>query len=118
MNLHGCRDWLREQDFEDEMHHSEVYDYQTKSQFFLALQEQCTLAILLTDLVSLVFGPRLTPTASYSKEEFESQMATLNKVKDSLVQWHSKAHHPPDPRGNRCPHPSVAVKNMTLMYYQ
>jgi hypothetical protein len=118
LNLHGCRDWLREQDFEDEMHHSEVYDYQTKAIFLSALQEQCTLAILLTDLVSLIFNPRLTPTASYSEEEFESQMNTLNKVTHSLTQWHSKAHYPPNPRDNRCPHPSAALKNMTFMYYQ
>ncbi|KAJ5636862.1 Transcription factor [Penicillium longicatenatum] len=117
LNLHGCRDWLREQDFEDEMHSSEVYDYQTKAIFLSALQEQCTLAILLTDLVSLIFNPRLTPTASYSEDEFESQMNTLNKVTHSLIQWHSKAHYPPNPRDNRCPHPSAALKNMTFMYY-
>ncbi|KAJ5545630.1 hypothetical protein N7494_003215 [Penicillium frequentans] len=117
INLHGCRNWLREHDFEDEMHHSEVYDYQTKLILLSALQEQCTLAILLTDLVSFIFNPRLTPTASYSKEEFESQMVTLNKIKNSLVQWHSKAKYPPDSRGNRCPQPSAALKNMTFMYY-
>ncbi|KAJ6005224.1 Transcription factor, partial [Penicillium sp. IBT 35674x] len=117
INLHGCRDWLREHDFENEMHHSEVYDYQMKLRLLSALQEQCTLAILLTDLVSLIFNPRLTPTASYSQEEFESQMVALNKVKDSLLQWHSKAEYPPDLRGNRCPDPSAALKNMTFMYY-
>ncbi|KAJ5934090.1 hypothetical protein N7466_003637 [Penicillium verhagenii] len=117
INIHRCRDWLQEEDFEDEMHTSKVYDYQNKIIFLSALQEQCTLAVLLTDLVTLIFNPRLAPATSYTKDEFESQMITLKNIKESLTQWHSQATYRPDPKSNRCSHPCTALKNMTFMYY-
>ncbi|KAJ5688517.1 hypothetical protein N7462_002909 [Penicillium macrosclerotiorum] len=51
--LHGYPEWLREEDFQSEMHHSRVYNYTTKKLIFDAFHEQCQLAVLLTDLVSL-----------------------------------------------------------------
>ncbi|KAJ5654693.1 Transcription factor [Penicillium lividum] len=116
INLHGYRDWLQEEDFEDEMHHSKVYDYQTKARFLSVLQEQCKLAIILTDLASLIFNPRLTPTASYSNDEFETHMDTLKNIKESLVQWHSQAQYPPGKK-ERYPHASTALQNLTFMIY-
>lgn len=59
LHLYACEGWLTEEDFEDEMHHSIYYDYETKKRFLAAFQEQCRLAVILTDLVSLVFMPRV-----------------------------------------------------------
>ncbi|KAJ5697120.1 hypothetical protein N7488_010804 [Penicillium malachiteum] len=60
INIYGCRDMLEEADFADEMHGSEVHSYQSKKALLSALQEQCQLALLLTDLTSLIFAPRVS----------------------------------------------------------
>ncbi|OKP11633.1 hypothetical protein PENSUB_2846 [Penicillium subrubescens] len=117
-NLHGCRDWLREEDFEHEMHGSPVYDYGSKKALFVALQDQCRLAVLLTDLVSLIFTPRVTTAASYSKDAFRALMCTIEEIKKSLISWESKAQAPHNSDGTASRHdPSLATKNLTFMYY-
>lgn len=118
-NLHGCRDWLKEEDFEHEMHGSPVYDYNSKRALFMALQDQCRLAVLLTGLVSLVFTPHVTTAASYSKEAFRALMCTIEEIKKSLVAWEAQAGAPQHPDGiSNCHDPSLATKNLTFMYYQ
>ncbi|KAJ5355539.1 Transcription factor [Penicillium cataractarum] len=117
-NLHGCRDWLREEDFEQEMHCSPVYDFDAKKRLFKALQDQCRLAVLLTDLVSLVFTPRVTAMASYSKEAFRSLMCTVEDIKTSLVSWEAQSQAPDIADGMAGNHdPALTTKNLTFMYY-
>jgi hypothetical protein len=118
-NLHGCRDWLGEEDFEQEMHGSPIYDYNAKMNLFKALQDQCRLAVLLTDLVSLVFTPRVTTIASYSKEAFRALMCTVEDIKRSLISWEAQAQAPDildRMAGNH--DPALTTKNLTFMYYQ
>lgn len=118
-NLHGCRDWLGEEDFEQEMHGSPVYDFDAKKGLFKALQDQCRLAVLLTDLVSLVFTPRVTAIASYSKEAFRALMCTVEDIKRSLVSWEAQAQAPDISDGMARSHdPTLTTKNLTFMYYQ
>jgi hypothetical protein len=118
-NLHGCRDWLREEDFEHEMRGSVVYGYESKRALFVALQDQCRLAVLLTDLVSLVFTPRVTAAASYSKDAFRALMCTIEEIKKSLISWEAQAQAPHKSDGTASRHdPSLATKNLTFMYYQ
>lgn len=115
-NLHRCREWLKEEDFEQEMRGSLVYNYEAKKSLFSALQDQCRLAILLTDLVSLIFTPRVT---TYSKDSFRVLMCTIEDIKKSLISWEAQAQSPLSQDRKACHHdPAIATKNLTFMYYQ
>jgi hypothetical protein len=118
-NLHGCRDWLKEEDFEEEMRRSPVYDCNAKKRLFKALQDQCRLAVVLTDLVSLVFTPRMTTIASYSRDAFRALMCTIEEIKRSLISWETQAQAPSVLDSTTGSHdPASTTKNLTFMYYQ
>lgn len=87
INFHGWSDWLNIEDFHDELHQSPVYDYDTKMRLLAALQKQCELAVLVTDLVSLAFTPRRTPKRYLSMAEFQALMARIDTIKRSLDDW-------------------------------
>lgn len=50
IGLHGWSDWLSIEDFSEELHQSRVYNYDTKKRLLVELQNQCELAVVLTDL--------------------------------------------------------------------
>jgi hypothetical protein len=116
--LHTRHDWLKEEDLEDEMHHSPVYDYDTKMLLFGALQEQCHLAVLLTDLVSLVFAPRVNSPESFSVDELRRLMCTIKGIRQSLIAWEAQVQplHGPAARLELYD-PLVAMKHQTFMCY-
>lgn len=120
INIHGCRECLTEDDFEDEMKHSPFYNYEDKQHLLAALREQCNLAVLLTDLVSLIFSPRVPLTmSSTTTEEFSAMTSAIGNINKSLIQWEAQAQHPPNPSASLKAHdPCAALKNLTFMYYQ
>lgn len=115
-------DWLTEEDFADEIQHSRTYDEATKRRLLQALQQQCRLAVLLTDLVSLIFAPPAIPSCcSLSMEQFDSLMSTINRIKLSLVEWEEiQTLFPPStPSGSAdLDDPADILTNLTFMYYQ
>lgn len=117
INLHACRDWLTEADFEDEMNHSRAYDYETKRILLSSLQDLCYLAVLLTDLASLVFAPHVSTSISYTTEEFSTLMVTVENIKQSLIQWHETAKPPPNPTKQQANDPTAVLRSLTFMYY-
>lgn len=118
INLHACRDWLTEKDFEDEMMHSRAYDHDTKRTILSSLQDLCYLAVILTDLASLVFAPRVSPSMSYTNEEFTALMGSVEKIKQSLIQWYQNAKPPPNPTKQQVHDPTAVLRSLTFMYYQ
>ncbi|KAL2701499.1 hypothetical protein AAEP93_008318 [Penicillium crustosum] len=50
IGFHGWSDWLSIEDFSEELHQSRVYNYDTKKRLLVELQNQCELAVVLTDL--------------------------------------------------------------------
>ena len=88
-------EWMVEADFEDEINDSRVYDQATKRLLFQALQEQCQLAVLLSDLVSLIFVPRAVPSCFLSVAEFDGLMSTIDRIKQSLFAWEAQTQFPP-----------------------
>lgn len=118
MNLHGCRTWLEEDDFADEMHAPKVHSYRSRKNLLGALQEQCQLAVLLTDLTSIIFSPRTTPASAYGADKFDSTMDSLRSIKRSLVQWRAQAQSPPGCRSSSSSDASSTLRNLTFMYYQ
>ncbi|KAJ5106104.1 hypothetical protein N7456_002779 [Penicillium angulare] len=117
INLHECCDWLTEEDFADEMHKSRFYDYQSKKLLLFALQEQCQLATLLTELATVIFSPRVTPASTYNKEEFGNLMDKLRNIKKSLINWESQSQPAPGLVSAPQTDPSVPLRSLTFMYY-
>lgn len=113
-------DWLEEDDFEEEIQYSQVYDKATKRQLFQVLQEQCRLAVLLSDLVSLVFVPRGISSCFLTMAEFEGMMSTIERINQSLVEWEIKTPFPaPTPtEPTDLDNPVAILTNLTFMYLQ
>lgn len=110
--------WLHEDDFADEFKHSKVYNEDTKRQLFAALQEQCRLAVLLTDIVSNVLTsagqlPRVRP-----KEEDERSATIIQDTKAQLIQWKNESALSPGSRTVSIAHEFVHFfLHVTYMYY-
>lgn len=119
INLHGWSDWLREEEFAEELHSSRVYDLDAKRLLLQALQEQCQLAVLLTDLVSLIFCPRVKPTCFHSADEFHRLTSNIARIRKSLIEWELQTQ--PALRLDAAPDaygPVATIINSTYMYYQ
>lgn len=118
INIYGFRDWLSEDDFKEEMQCSRVHNYNTKKQVFTALQEQCGLAALLTDLVSLVFNPAGGARRAMTATDFYSQMQSIENIKNSLIEWEFQTRSSPEPAKQICDNPAETLRSLTFMYYQ
>lgn len=121
INMHGYYDSLKEEDFHAELHCSRVYDYDTKRELLIALQEQCSLAVVLTDLVTLVFAPASTTRRCLSFSEFYQDMRKADYIKQSLVKWEVQARPTPPPNASSTRLDEDAagpLRSLTFMYYQ
>lgn len=79
--------WLTEEDFAEEIVSSRVYDPQVKILLFQVLQEQCKLAVLLTDMVASVFSSQGVSSPSLSLAEFQAVLAAIRRIKRYLTKW-------------------------------
>ncbi|OGM49895.1 hypothetical protein ABOM_001521 [Aspergillus bombycis] len=105
--------WLTEEDFADEIVNSRVYDPELKIQLFQVLQEQCKLAVLLTDMVALVFSSQGVSSPSLSLAEFQAVLAAIRRIKRYLTKWEAVSIVPPSTS-----HEAVTFfTHLTLMYY-
>lgn len=113
-------EWMAEEDFEDEILHSQVYDESTKRQLFQVFQEQCRLAVFLSDLVSLVFVPHTTPSCFLSVAEFEGLISTIERINRSLTDWETQTPFPPPmpSESTDLDDPVAILTNLTFMYLQ
>lgn len=113
-------EWMEEDDFKEEIQNSQVYDESTKRQLFYVFQEQCRLGVLLSDLVSLIFVPRTTPSCFLSEAEFEGLLSTIERINRSLTDWEIKTPFlPPKPTESTDLDDPVAIfTNLTFMYLQ
>lgn len=119
IDIYGCRDLPSEADFGKELHSSRVHGYDTKIQLLTALQEQCGLAVLLTDLVSLVFTPGVTSITKSSVAELCRNLKRVEDIKQSLVQWETKVQPPPSPDVHSTTEDAAgALRSLTFMYYR
>ncbi|KAJ5170980.1 Transcription factor [Penicillium coprophilum] len=120
ISLHGWSDWLSTEDFEEELHQSRVYDYDTKMRLLEALQKQCELAVLLTDLVNLAFTQRKTPRRLLSMIEFQNLLLRTKRIKISLNEWELSSQPLIPSRETPLLDGNEAVESltyMTFMYY-
>ena len=101
----------------DEMHHSEVYSFENKVQLIVALEQQCELAVLVTDLTSLVFTHPRASRHPTSMADFEKITSQIKYIKESLRNWQS----PPlamDTLTSECHDAFSTLNHLTHMYYQ
>ncbi|CAG8191391.1 unnamed protein product [Penicillium olsonii] len=114
---HGWCGWLTTEDFVDEMHHSEVYSFENKVQLIVALEQQCELAVLVTDLTSLVFTHPRASRHPTSMADFGKITSQIKYIKESLRNWQS----PPlamDTLTSECHDAFSTLNHLTHMYYQ
>ncbi|KAJ5822322.1 uncharacterized protein N7525_011606 [Penicillium rubens] len=110
-------DWLSIEDFGEELYQSRVYDYNTKRRLFGALQGQCELAVLLTDLVSLVFTHRKIPRRLLSMIEFQGLLSRIKTIKKSLDEWKLPMQPLISPNTTSTSEGTNAVAVLTYMTY-
>lgn len=119
IDIYGCQDWPSEADFGDELHTSRVHGHATKIQLLIAFQEQCGLAVLLTDLVSLVFTPGVTARNNSSVAEVCRSLKRVEDIKQSLIQWETQTQTPPNLNvDSTFENPVGALRSLTFMYYR
>ena len=112
-------DWMTEDDFMDEIYCSHVYDPDEKRRLLTALQKQCQLAVLLSDLVSLIFAPQICSSRFLGPDQFDALMFTIERIRLSLVDWENQITFPRDQmEGAEFDDPVAMLTALTSMYYQ
>lgn len=112
--------WMTEEDFADEIQHSRVYNEAQKRRLLDALLEQCRLAMLLSDLVALIFSPRVQfPSPFMSAEQFDGLMAMIVRIRLALIEWEEESalSQLPCERGTDGDDTVAMLKNLTAMYF-
>ncbi|KAF5667234.1 cutinase transcription factor 1 beta [Fusarium heterosporum] len=78
------------EDLADEMDHSVVYNLITKRQLADILKVQCRLAVLLTDILSICYGPSAFDLAS-SIDSFEKTVSKIKRCRKKMHLWKEEA---------------------------
>lgn len=110
-------DLPNEESFEAEINGSEVYNSTTKRTLFTVFREQCQLAALLTEMVSLVFGTHGLSAPILTYEGFQERLAVINKIKTSLTMW-ERSSLISSPIDDNIHSAVVKFTHLTMMYYQ
>ncbi|KAK2608706.1 hypothetical protein QQS21_002695 [Conoideocrella luteorostrata] len=114
LNLAG--EPLQEDDLMNENRNSRVYNTSTKRTLARVFQEQCRLAVLLTDMVSMLFTSESLQDATISSTDLSTKFSTVSSTKKALSQWIALSMLPSILDDTTC----RAVKRMvktSFMYY-
>lgn len=106
-----------EEDFEAEIGGSQVYDPTTKRALFVAFQDQCELASLLTEIVSVIFMTHGISIPSLPPEPFKRALAAISKMKTSLGLW-KQGSRLSVPESANTHDAVIRFSHTTFMYYQ
>lgn len=109
---------MTEKDFEGEFNHSQVYDTETKRSLARIFISQITLAIVLTDILALIY-----PIKSLNAFDFSTLMSMPSKIqtcREGLDRWSNDLEEIPSTEftlSNR--HDSIILfRGITQIYYQ
>lgn len=108
---------LEEDDFAEEINRSQVYSPSVKRLLFKALQEQCRLAVSLTEMVSFVFASHGLSAPRLSLHEFRESLAKIKTTKELMKQWETCSKMSAW-MNDALPEPVTLFVNFTFMYYQ
>lgn len=120
-NFNLSLDRITEHDLEDEIHHSEVYNADTKRLLIRVLQVQCELAMVLTDVIMLVYAPNgFGQPRTMSEPVFSQKIREVEDSRASLKQWSNEAKSALGSVLNSDKvHESVTLySGLTFLYYQ
>ncbi|KAE8421244.1 hypothetical protein BDV36DRAFT_280808 [Aspergillus pseudocaelatus] len=108
---------LEEAYFAAEIQESQVYDAHTKHILFSALQQQFRLAIVITDMVSLVFSSYEGSSMGLPSKEFPACMSKVLKTRNRLRQWETESRYALSITPSTMPHSVTSFLKMTYVYY-
>jgi hypothetical protein len=77
-------------DLVDELDHSSVYDSRTKRHLAAILHFQCRLAIILTETLSICYGPNAFDL-TYSLDNFDQTLTRIRAAQVDLDNWRKEA---------------------------
>jgi hypothetical protein len=74
-------------DFEAEINGSRVYESRTRRVLFIVFRDLCELAVLLTEMVSMIYGQHGLLLPAFTTEDFHARLALANSMQTSLGLW-------------------------------
>ncbi|KAL2861204.1 Zn(II)2Cys6 transcription factor [Aspergillus lucknowensis] len=106
-----------EEDFADEISTSPVYSPEIKRMMLKVLQEQCRLAVLLSEMITFVFASHGISAPSLTLEQFHEDLARIARTKSAMQRWEacSPLHQWTE---GKAPEAVTLFTNFTYMYYQ
>ncbi|KAL5336908.1 hypothetical protein BJX70DRAFT_371452 [Aspergillus crustosus] len=110
--------YFEEADFAEEIAQSHVYDPDSKKILFQALQHQCRLAVLVTDMATFMFTSNGVSSPSLSFKAFHSHRCEIKRLRNELLQWERKFSPPQTlPNGSSLLPSVTTFIKVTYMYY-
>ncbi|OJD11753.1 hypothetical protein AJ78_07536, partial [Emergomyces pasteurianus Ep9510] len=113
-------DCITEEDLQDEIHNSEVYNPETKSILANVLRVQCQLAIVLTGVIMIVYAPNgFSQPKVMTEKEFMKSLREIEDIRACLAQWANEAKSAfGSIFASDSVHESATLySNLTFMYY-
>ncbi|KAL4914851.1 hypothetical protein BDW62DRAFT_213144 [Aspergillus aurantiobrunneus] len=106
-----------EDDFADEINNSPVYSPEIKRMMLKVLQEQCRLAVLLSEMITFVFASHGIAAPSLTLEQFQEELTKIARTKAAMQRWEacSPLHQWTE---GKAPEAVTLFMNFTYMYYQ
>ncbi|KAL2838313.1 hypothetical protein BJX68DRAFT_259267 [Aspergillus pseudodeflectus] len=106
-----------EDDFADEINNSPVYSPEIKRMMLKVLQEQCRLAVLLSEMITFVFASHGIAAPSLTLEQFQEELGKIARTKAAMQRWEacSPLHQWTE---GKAPEAVTLFTNFTYMYYQ
>ncbi|KAF9890807.1 hypothetical protein FE257_005378 [Aspergillus nanangensis] len=110
--------YFEEADFEDEINYSNVYDRQAKRVLIEVLQQQCRLAVVVTDMVAFIFASYGASSPSLSLRKFQVYQNGISNAKNELLKWEKNFFLlKPVAEGENVPSEATTMIKMTYLYY-
>ncbi|RDW61736.1 fungal specific transcription factor domain-containing protein [Aspergillus mulundensis] len=112
-----------EEDFADEIANSPVYSPDIKRMMLKVLQEQCRLAVLLSEMITFVFASHGIAAPSLSLEQFQEELVKIARTKSAMERWENCSSlkqwmDAGKEKGEKVPEAVLLFVNFTYMYYQ
>jgi hypothetical protein len=107
--------YLKENDFADEIAHSNVYDRESRMILFETLQYQCRLAVLVTDMATFMFTTNGVSSPSLPFNAFQSHQCEIKRLRNELLLW-GKRFVPPQTLPNGLPLPPSVTTFIRVTY--
>ncbi|KAF5987326.1 cutinase transcription factor 1 beta [Fusarium coicis] len=105
------------EDIADEAESSAVYDPKTKRQLADIIYFQCRLAVILTETLSICYGPNAFDI-TYSLDNFEKTQSQIRAAKSNLTRWKKEADKAMNPflKGTGAHRSTTLISSVVYIY--